>query len=199
MPAETELGQGFRGFRNRIGAREEVEDNMQRNEKQELVGALREKMTKAAIAIAVGYKNIDAAATVKLRKTFRDSKVDYKVVKNTLARLAAKGTPLEKFTEGLEGPNAIILGYDDVVAPAKVLRDVLKEQGEKMTVKAGVVQGNLVDAKGLAALADMPGLTELRGMLAGMIAGPATKLVRLLNTPGGQIARVLKAKSEKAA
>src|SRR5437762_12875637 len=97
---------------------------MQRNEKQELVGALREKMTKAAIAIAVGYKNIDAAATVKLRKTFRDSKVDYKVVKNTLARLAAKGTPLEKFTEGLEGTNAIILGYDDVVAPAQVPRQL---------------------------------------------------------------------------
>jgi len=170
---------------------------MQRNEKQELVGALKEMMSKAAIAIAVGYKNIDAAATVKLRKTFRENKVDYKVVKNTLARLAAKGTPLEKFTEGLDGPNAIILGYDDVVAPAKVLRDVLKEQGEKMTVKAGVVQGNLVDAKGLAALADMPGLPELRGMLAGLIASPATRLVRLLNTPGGQLARVLKAKADK--
>jgi large subunit ribosomal protein L10 len=172
---------------------------MQRNEKQELIGALHDKMAKAAIAIAVGYKNINAEATVKLRKTFRDSKVDYKVVKNTLARLAAKGTPLEQFTEGLSGPNAIILGYDDVVAPAKVLRDVLKEQGEKMTVKAGVVQGNLVDARGLAALADMPGLQELRGMLAGMISAPATKLVRLLSTPGGQVARVLKAKSEKAA
>src|SRR5712675_254394 len=132
---------------------------MQRNEKQELVGALKEKMSKAAIAIAVGYKNIDAAATVKLRKTFRENKVDYKVVKNTLARLAAKGTPLEKFTEGLDGPNAIILGYDDVVAPAKVLR----------------------------------------GMLAGVIAAPASRLVRLLSTPGTQIARVLQAKSEKAA
>ena len=172
---------------------------MQRNEKQDLIGALHEKMSKSIIAIAVGYKAIDAEATVKLRKTFRDNKVDYKVVKNTLARLAAKGTPLEKFTEGLEGPNAIILGYDDVVAPAKVLRDVLKEQGEKMTVKAGVVQGNLVDAKGLAALADMPGLPELRGILVGMVAAPATKLVRLLNTPGGQLARLLKAKSEKAA
>ena len=156
-------------------------------------------MSKSVIAIAVGYKAINAEATVKLRKTFRDNKVDYKVVKNTLARLAAKGTPLEKFTEQLEGPNAIILGYDDVVAPAKVLRDVLKEQGEKMTVKAGVVQGNLVDAKGLAALADMPGLPELRGMLVGMISAPASKLVRLLSTPGGQVARVLKAKSEKAA
>ncbi len=172
---------------------------MQRNEKQELIGALHQKMSKAAIAIAVGYKNIDAEATVKLRKTFRENKVDYKVVKNTLARLAAKGTPLEKLTEDLSGPNAIILGYDDVVAPAKVLRDVLKEQGEKMTVKAGVVQGNLVDARGLAALADMPGLPELHGMLVGMIAAPASRLVRLLSTPGGQVARVLKAKSEKAA
>jgi large subunit ribosomal protein L10 len=172
---------------------------MQRNEKQELIGELKAKMEKSVIAVAVGYKAIDAEATVKLRKTFREAKVDYKVVKNTLARLAAKGTPLEKFTEQLDGPNAIILGYDDVVAPAKVLRDVLKEQGEKLTVKAGVVQGNLVDAKGLAALADMPGLPELRGMLVGMIAAPATKLVRLLNTPGGQLARVLKAKSEKAA
>src|SRR5262245_2170066 len=172
---------------------------MQRNEKQELIGALHEKMSKAAIAIAVGYKNINAEATVKLRKTFREQKVDYKVVKNTLARLAAKGTPLEQFTKDLEGPNAIILGYDDVVAPAKVLRDVLKEQGEKMTVKAGVVQGNLVDAKGLAALADMPGLPELRGMLVGILSAPASKLVRLLNTPGSQLARVLQARSEKAA
>jgi large subunit ribosomal protein L10 len=172
---------------------------MQRNEKQELIGALHEKMSKAAIAIAVGYKAINAEATVKLRKTFREAKVDYKVIKNTLARLAAKGTPLEKFTEGLDGPNAIILGYDDdVAAPAKVLRDVLKDQGEKMTVKAGVVQGNLVDAKGIAALADMPGLPELRGMLVGMIAAPASRLVRLLNTPGGQVARVLQARSEKA-
>src|SRR4051812_1043951 len=146
---------------------------MQRNEKQALVGALREKMSKAAIAIAVGYKNIDAAATVKLRKTFRDNKVDYKVVKNTLARLAAKGTPLEKFTEGLDGPNAIILGYDDVVAPAKVLRDVLREQGEKMTVKAGGVQGNLVDAKGLAGPAGKPGLPELPGGLGGPVARPS--------------------------
>ena len=172
---------------------------MQRNVKQQLVDELKTKMEKAAIAVAVGYKAINAEATVKLRRTFRQQKVDYKVVKNTLARLAAKGTPYEKLTESLEGPNAIILGYDDVVAPAKVLRDVLKEQGEKMQVKGGVVQGNLVDARSIAALADMPGLPELRGMLAGLIASPASKLVRLFNTPGSQLAQVLKAKSEKAA
>ena|SRR5437868_1711994 len=171
---------------------------MQRTEKQQMVDSLRKMMEKAAIAIAVGYKNIDAAATVALRKKFRDNKVDYKVVKNTLAKLAAKGTSVEGLGSSLEGPSAIILGYDDVVAPAKVLQDVLKDQGEKMVVKAGVVQGNLVDAAGLKALASLPGLPELRGMILATIQAPASQLVRLLNTPGGQLARVLSEKSKQA-
>lgn len=171
---------------------------MQRTEKQKMVDSLRTKMEKAAIAVALEYKNIDAAATVALRKKFRDNKVDYKVVKNTLAKLAAKGTSVEPLSSKLEGPSAIILGYDDVVAPAKILQEVLKDQGEKLVVKVGVVQGNLVDAAGLKALASMPGLPELRGMLVGMINSPASKLVRLLNTPGGQLARVLSEKSKQA-
>jgi large subunit ribosomal protein L10 len=171
---------------------------MQRTEKQEMVGSLRSKMEKASIAIALEYKNIDAEATVALRKKLRDAKVDYKVVKNTLAKLAAKGTSLEALSSKLEGPSAIVMGYDDVVAPAKLLQEILKEQGDKLVVKAGVVQGNLVDAAGLKALASMPGLPELRGMLVGMIAAPASRLVRLLNTPGSQLARVLGEKSKQA-
>ena len=170
---------------------------MQRNEKQQMVDALHTKLAKADFAVAISYKDIDAEATVKLRKTFRDSKVDYKVVKNTLAKLAAKGTPAEKLTENLTGPSAFIIGYGDVVSPAKLLQDVLKEQGGKMTIKSGVVQGNLVDAAGLKALASLPGLHELRGMIAGMINSPASKLVRLLNTPGSQLAQVIKAPAEK--
>ena len=172
---------------------------MQRNEKQEMVDALHAKLSKADFAVAVAYKDIDAEATVKLRKTFRDGKVDYKVVKNTLAKLAAKGTHAEKLSDKFTGPSAIIIGYGDVVAPAKLLQDILKDQGEKMTIKGGIVQGNLVDAAGLKALASMPGLHELRGMIAGMINSPASSLVRLLNTPGSQIAQVIKAHSEKAA
>ena len=171
---------------------------MQRNEKQQMVDSLKAKMEKAAIAVAVEYKNIDAEATVALRKKFRDNKIDYKVVKNTLARLAAKGTSVEGLSSKLEGPSAIIMGYDDVVSPAKVLQEVLKEQAGKMVVKGGVVQGNPVDAEGLKALASLPGLNELRGMLVGMINSPASKLVRLLNTPGSQLARVLSEKSKQA-
>jgi large subunit ribosomal protein L10 len=171
---------------------------MQRNEKQQMVEALRSKMEKAAIAVAVEYKAIGAEATVALRKKFRDNKIDYKVVKNTLARLAAKGTSVEGLSNKLEGPSAIVMGYDDVVQPAKVLQEILKEQGGKLVVKAGVVQGHLVDAEGLKALASMPGLPELRGTILGMLMAPASKLVRLLNTPGSQLARVLSEKSKQA-
>jgi len=170
---------------------------MQRNEKQEVVDALHKKLSTAEFAVAVAYKDIDAENTVKLRKTFRESKIEYKVVKNTLAKLAAKGTPAEKLSEKLTGPSAFIIGFGDVVSPAKVLQDVLKEQGDKLSIKGGIIQGNLVDAAGLKALASLPGLQELRGMLAGMIATPATSLVRLLNTPASQLAQVLKAHAEK--
>ena len=171
---------------------------MLRTEKQEMVGSLRAKMEKASIAVALEYKNIDAAATVALRKKLRDAKVDYKVVKNTLAKLAAKGTSVEALSSKLEGPSAIVMGYDDVVASAKILQEVLKDQGAKLVVKGAVVQGNLVDAAGLKALASLPGLQELRGMLAFVIAAPASRLVRVLNTPGSQLARVLGEKSRQA-
>ncbi len=171
---------------------------MQRTEKQDMISSLHAKMEKASIAVALEYKNIDAEATVALRKKLRDANVDYKVVKNTLAKLAAKGTSLEALSIKLEGPSAIVMGYDDVVAPAKLLQEILKQQGEKLVVKSAVVQGNLVDAAGLKALASLPGKDELRGMIVGMIAAPASKLVRLLNTPGSQLARVLGEKSRQA-
>lgn len=170
---------------------------MQLNEKKEMVGELHAKMAKATIAVLAQYKNIDAEATVNLRKKLRDAKVDYKVVKNTLAKHAAKGTALEKLSSKMEGPSAVILGYEDVVSPAKLLQEILREQGDKLVVKAGVVEGNLIDAEGLKALASMPGLPELRGMLVGMIASPASKLVRLLNTPGSQLARVVSEHAKK--
>jgi len=171
---------------------------MQRTEKKQMVDSLHAKMEKASIAVALEYKNIDAEATVALRKKLRDAHVDYKVVKNTLAKLAAKGTSLEGLSSKLEGPSAIVMGYDDVVGPAKLLQEILKAQGEKLVVKSAVVQGNLIDAAGLKALASLPGKDELRGMIVGMIAAPASKLVRLLNTPGSQLARVLGEKSRKA-
>jgi len=145
-------------------------------------------MVKAAIAIAVGYKN-STRRHVKLRKTFRESKVATRSSRTPWHGSPRRAPPGEVH-RGLDGPNAIILGTTTWWCPQRCSA-TSSGAGRKMTVKAGVVQGKLVDAKSLAALADMPGLPELRGCWW-HDRGPATKLVRLLSTPGGQIARVLR-------
>lgn len=158
------------------------------------------KLEKADAALVVTFSGLNVAQATELRKKFREAGVEYRVVKNTLAKLALKDTDKEPLSEYFSGPNAVILGYDDVVAPAKVLAEFLKgeEVKDKIQIKGGVVQGKAVGVEGIEALAKMPSLDELRAQLIALINTPATNLVRLLGTPGTQLAQVIKAKSEKA-
>ncbi len=169
---------------------------MNRTEKEEVIGQLHEKMARAKAAILAEPKGLDVATVTELRKKFRDAKVDYKIVKNTLAQRAAKGTSLEPIVEQFRGPTALIMSYDDVIAPAKITSDFAKDR-DNFAIRTAVVEGKVIDAKGVLALAKMPGLLELRGQIASMIAQPATKLVRMLGTPGQQLAQVLNAQKEK--
>jgi large subunit ribosomal protein L10 len=170
---------------------------MTRDEKQAAVKELHDKFARAKFAVAATYAKLDAQAAINLRKKLRNAKVEYKVVKNTLASLAAKGTPSESLSDVFQGPTAILFGYADPVSPAKVLAEVLKDTGEKLAVKAGVVEGQRTDAQGLKALATMPGLPELRAMILGLIQAPASRLARVLGTPGQQLARALDARREQ--
>ena len=169
---------------------------MNRTEKEQVIGELHEKMAKAKAAIVAEPKGLDVATVTELRKKLRDSKVEYRVVKNTLAARAAKGTTLEPVAEKFVGPTAIVMSYDDVVVPAKLLVDFMKDR-ENFAIRAAVIEGRVIDAKGVQALAKMPGIQELRGQIAAMIAQPATKLVRMIGTPGQQLARVLGARKEQ--
>ena len=169
---------------------------MNRTEKEQVIGELHDKMAKAKAAIVAEPKGLTVAVVTELRKKLRDSKVEYRVVKNTLAARAAKGTSLEPLVEKFVGPTAIVMSYDDVVTPAKLLVDFMKDR-ENFSIRTAVIQGKVIDAKGVQALAKMPGLQELRGQIAAMIAQPATKLARDLGTPGQQLARVLGARREQ--
>ena len=169
---------------------------MNRTEKEQVIGELHEKMAKAKAAIVAEPKGLTVAVVTDLRKKLRDSKIDYRVVKNTLAARAAKGTPVEPIAEKFVGPTAIVMSYDDVVTPAKLLAEFMKDR-ENFTIRTAVVEGKVIDAKGVQALAKMPGLQELRGQIAAMIAQPATKLARIVGTPGQQLARVLGARREQ--
>jgi len=170
-----------------------------RNEKAETIKSLTAKFQRAQVAIVAEYNKLDVATVTELRKKMRAQKLDYQVVKNTLAKRAAKGTSLEKLEDILAGPTALVLGYEDPVAPAKVLQDFLKDLKDKesLKVRGAVVNGSRVDAKGVEALAKMPGLPELRATLLRIINTPATQLVRVLAAPGQQLARVIQANVDK--
>ena len=169
---------------------------MNRTEKQEVISQLHELMVKAKAAILAEPRGLDVATVTELRKKFRDAQVDYKIVKNTLAQRAAKGTPVEALADKFVGPTALIMSYADVVAPAKILVDFAKDR-EKLAIRTGVVEGQVIDLKGIQALARMPGLQELRSQIANVIAQPAVRLVRMIATPGQQLAQVVNARKDQ--
>ncbi len=174
---------------------------MERQAKEQMVSELHEKFESAAAMLAVGFTRIDVDTITALRKQFRESGVEYRVIKNTLARLAAKGTAAEELTEHFVGPTAMVFGFEDVVAPAKIVHDFLKDKANKgkLDVRGGVVEGKKVGVAEIEALASLPSLPELRAQLLALVNTPATTLARLLNTPAQQIAQVLKARDEAEA
>ncbi len=171
---------------------------MNRTEKEEVISRLHALMVRAKAAILAEPRGLDVATVTELRKKFRDAHVDYKVVKNTLAQRAAKGTPVEALADKFVGPTALIMSYGDVVAPAKILVDFAKDR-EKFSIRTAVVEGQIIDVKGVQALARLPGIQELRGRIAGVIAQPAIRLARMIATPGQQLAQVVNARKDQLA
>ncbi len=170
---------------------------MLKSEKEELIKELSEKFARTKTAVVAEFSKVDVETVTKLRAKLRDGKVEYKVLKNTLAKRAAKGTSVEAIAEDFTGPIALAISYDDVVAPAKILSEFIKDM-ETIKIRSAVVEGRRVDANGVKALAKMPGLPELRAQLLGMLTQPAGKLVRTIAAPGSQLARVIQANADKS-
>lgn len=169
---------------------------MNKAEKKEAIDELHGLFARAKTAVITGYSGINVEQITDLRSKLRKAHVDYRVVKNTLARKAAEGTSLEPLKDHFVGPVGVALGYDDVVAPAKVLFDFSKTQN-KLQLKVGVLEGKLLQQADLKSLASLPSLNTLRGKIVGLLQAPPSRIVGVLAAPGGQIARLLKAKADK--
>ncbi len=170
---------------------------MNRTEKQQLIEGLNAEFGKSPHAVLIDFRGLSVPAVTEFRRKVRAAGSRYRVVKNTLALRAVKGTPLEKLGPKFENTTGVAYTGDDPVALAKVLIEFQKDN-PALKVKAGLVGGaQMLDAEGVKALSTMPGLPELRSKLLGTLKAPASQLVRLLNTPAGQLARVLKAHEEK--
>ena len=169
---------------------------MLKSEKEELIKDLNDRFSRAKGVVVAEFNKLNVDTVNRLRKKLRDGKVEWRVLKNTLARRAAKGTSVEKISDDFVGPVAAAITYDDVIAPAKILSELVKDL-ETIKIRSGVIQGQKIDKNGVLALAKLPGLQELRAQILGVINQPATKLARTIKEPGSALARVIKAKSDK--
>jgi len=160
-------------------------------QKQAVVTEIAAKLATAQAVIVAENRGLDVGAVTGLRAKARKSGLYLRVLKNTLARRAVKGTPFEKLTEQLSGP--LMYGIaQDPVAGAKVLAEFARDH-ERFVIKAGAMANALMSAKDVKALATMPGREQLLAMLVGTMQAPIAKLVRTMNEVPGKFARVLAA------
>jgi large subunit ribosomal protein L10 len=173
---------------------------MDQTQKTAEIGEIRNRFDRMVSAVFVDFKGLDVAAVTKLRGEFRKSGVEYKVVKNTLIRHAIKDKAYAgQLDASLAGMTGVAWSYEDPSAAAKVVAE-FKKTNEKLQIKAGLIEGQVLDTQQVESqLATMPGKNELRAQLLATLQAPAQTLLRLLNTPGQQLAVVLDAKRRKDA
>jgi large subunit ribosomal protein L10 len=169
--------------------------NENRKLKTEAVDDLRGALEGQNFAIVVQATGLTVAQISTLRGKIRAVGAGYKVAKNTLARLALKGTPFEGLIQFLKGPTAIAYAKDPV-GVAKALVDFAKTN-EGLKVISATLDGKMLDAAATKTLASLPPLNELRARIVGMIQTPATRIAGILQAPAGQLARVIAAKAKK--
>ena len=148
--------------------------------KQPIVEEISAAIKDAQSVVLVDYRGLTVEQDTKLRKELREAGVTYKVYKNTMMNFAFKGTDFEALAPFLEGPSAAAISTTDATAPARIIAKFAKTAKE-LEIKAGVVEGQLYDAAGMAAIADIPSREVLLSRLLGSMQSPITNMARVLN------------------
>ena len=165
---------------------------MDRNSKKEMVAELAEKLATAKAAYLTDYRGINVDEANTLRGELLKTGVEYRVVKNTLLKLAIKGTEHECLDEHLNGPTSLTIVNDDPVASAKVLSDFAKKV-KAFELKCGVLEGKLLSVDEIKALADLPSREVLLAMMLGSINAPVSNFVGVLAAVNRSLVQVLAA------
>ena len=148
--------------------------------KQAIVQEIADKMKNAQGTVVVDYRGLNVEEVTELRKKARENNIDYKVYKNSMMRFAAKEAGVEGLLDVLVGPTAIAFCEDDPVAPAKLINDFAGEH-KALEIKAGVVEGKVLDVAGVKELAELPPREVLVAKVLGGLNAPISSFANVLN------------------
>lgn len=170
---------------------------MDRAQKPIVVEELNRTFNEVNVVVVTRNLGLTVAQSTALRLKMRDGGATYKVTKNSLAKIATKGTVYESISDLLTGPVALASSIDPVAA-AKIVVEFAKTN-DKLEIVGGAMGSTVLDVNGVKALATMPSLDELRAKIVGLVQAPATKIVQIVQAPAGQLARVFGAYATKEA
>ena len=168
---------------------------MERSVKDQAIVTLKDKLAKAQSLVLASFRGVTVESDTALRREFRASGCEYRVVKNTLLGIAMKGTPMEILADSLAGPTAIAYSFEDPAAPAKVAAKIAKQE-EKFIIKGGYVDGKALDKTGVEALSTLPGRDELRSKFLSTLLAVPQGFLALMNAAPQQFVMVLAAREK---
>jgi large subunit ribosomal protein L10 len=185
--------------RARGGRPVSMEADVDRAQKQAFVTEMHDVFKQTTCVVVTHYSGLNVAAMSDLRRRMQEAGATFRVTKNRLSKLALEDTPFDSLADLLQGPTAIAYS-DDPVAPAKIAVEFAKSN-DKLVVLGGALAARRLAAADVEALAKLPSLDVLRGLLIGLVQAPATKVARVLQAPAEQLARLAAAygASEEAA
>ena len=164
--------------------------------KTQKVDEIKEKIEKAQSVVLVDYRGLNVSELTELRKKYREAGIEYKVYKNTMMRFAFKDSGLEGFNEFLKGPSAIAFGYEDPVSSAKITAEFAKGN-DKLEIKAGIVDGKIIDVEEVKNLAKLPSKEVLVAQALGGLNAPIQGFANVLSGTIRGLAVVLNAIAEE--
>ena len=168
---------------------------MKRSDKNDFVQNLKEELKNSSSVVVAHYAGLSVAETDNLRKEMRSNGAKFKVTKNRLTKIALTGTPYESIEDLFTGPTAIAYSSDPV-APARVSVE-FEKKFENFKILGGSYEGEKIDNAKINFLATLPSLDQIRAKLLGLLNAPAQKIASITQAPGGQLARLISARSEQ--
>ncbi len=167
-----------------------------RTEKKSISDEYLKRLNGSPFFFVVDYTGLKVAPFTELRKRLHQGGAEVHVVKNSLFRIAAKEAGIAELGQPLAGQLAVVTGQRDVSVAAKTVKN-FRAEFDKPVIRFGFLDNQPLSATDIVSLADLPSLDVLRARLLGLLMAPAQKLAAIINTPAGQLARVIKARVDK--